>query len=210
LATWLAQRLVSGPRTDSLLGDLMEQYGEGRSRVWYWRQTLAAIAVSVTADVRDRPFSAGRTLLVGWALYAISAACVVRAVTAIRYFAADMCFWVGWSSPPPACPSRFDNVLVETLSRLLATLSCVAIGWMLARLNRRQHPAFVLLFAMSLFLVEYGVTVFMLARYSQNPPAVTTIILLGVIGLGRPGGVLLGGLRPIQPPAARGVTQLFD
>jgi hypothetical protein len=41
VATWLAQRLVSGPRRESLLGDLIEQYRQGRSRSWYWRQGSA-------------------------------------------------------------------------------------------------------------------------------------------------------------------------
>jgi len=45
VATWLAQRLVSGPKRESLLGDLIEQYRQGRSGIWYWRQVLAAILV---------------------------------------------------------------------------------------------------------------------------------------------------------------------
>ena len=43
IATWLAQRLVAGPRRESLLVDLIEQHRQGRSGVWYCRQVLAAI-----------------------------------------------------------------------------------------------------------------------------------------------------------------------
>ena len=49
VATWLAQRLVSGPRRESLLGDLIEQYRQGRSGIWDWRQVLAAILVGTAA-----------------------------------------------------------------------------------------------------------------------------------------------------------------
>lgn len=45
LADWLLQRLTSGPRQQSVIGDLHEQYGRGRSIVWYWRQTVTTILV---------------------------------------------------------------------------------------------------------------------------------------------------------------------
>jgi uncharacterized protein involved in exopolysaccharide biosynthesis len=45
LADWLLQHLVAGPRQQSILGDLHEQYGRGRSVAWYWRQTIKTILV---------------------------------------------------------------------------------------------------------------------------------------------------------------------
>jgi len=47
VATWLAQHLMCGPRRESLLGDLIEQYRQGRSGIWYWRQVLGAILVGI-------------------------------------------------------------------------------------------------------------------------------------------------------------------
>lgn len=50
LATRMLQRLASGPHGDALAGDLIEQYREGRSTAWYWRQVLLAIVVCLAKD----------------------------------------------------------------------------------------------------------------------------------------------------------------
>jgi hypothetical protein len=39
-------RQVSGYRAESLIGDLMEEYAQGRSACWYWRQLLLAVITS--------------------------------------------------------------------------------------------------------------------------------------------------------------------
>ena len=50
LATRLLERLASGPHGDAILGDLIEQYRQGRSAAWYWRQVLLAILVGLAKD----------------------------------------------------------------------------------------------------------------------------------------------------------------
>ncbi len=50
VATRLLEVLASGPHDDALAGDLIEQFREGRSAVWYWRQVLLAIAVCLAKD----------------------------------------------------------------------------------------------------------------------------------------------------------------
>lgn len=46
LAAWLLKRFVSGYRSECLAGDLLEEYQTGRTPAWYWREVIAAIAVS--------------------------------------------------------------------------------------------------------------------------------------------------------------------
>jgi hypothetical protein len=46
LATWLLKHFAPTYRRDSLLGDLLEEYQDGRSAAWYWRQTGAALLIS--------------------------------------------------------------------------------------------------------------------------------------------------------------------
>ncbi len=51
LAVWMLMRLLRGPRCEALIGDLTEEYRNGRSRAWYWRQALWSMA----ADLREHP-----------------------------------------------------------------------------------------------------------------------------------------------------------
>ncbi len=53
LARILLNRL--GPRDQSLVGDLYEEYGAGRSRTWFWRQVIASVAYGAAADIRCAP-----------------------------------------------------------------------------------------------------------------------------------------------------------
>ncbi len=44
-AAWLLERLAARENREALAGDLSEQFNQGRSVAWYWRQVLAAIFV---------------------------------------------------------------------------------------------------------------------------------------------------------------------
>jgi len=68
LAIVLLNRL--GPREQSLVGDVFEEYDAGRSKAWFWRQVIAAIAYGAAREIRRVP---GRTVVavtVGWAVAA--------------------------------------------------------------------------------------------------------------------------------------------
>jgi hypothetical protein len=54
-----------GPRNESIVGDLSEEWHAGRSTLWYWRQVLAGIVFHLVADVRGHWFIALRSILVG-------------------------------------------------------------------------------------------------------------------------------------------------
>src|SRR5215831_19228043 len=64
IATWLLERFVVEGRK-SLVGDLEEQYNEGRSRFWYWRQTVAAIAVGTFSAFRNDKLLPIRAIISG-------------------------------------------------------------------------------------------------------------------------------------------------
>ena len=61
IANWLLKHLTHG--SDALLGDLTEEYTNGRSTGWYWRQVLLAILMSAAAAFRGASLSLGFALL---------------------------------------------------------------------------------------------------------------------------------------------------
>lgn len=46
LAVWLLSRFVTAPGSESLMGDLFEEYQAGRTPGWYWRETLLALLIA--------------------------------------------------------------------------------------------------------------------------------------------------------------------
>lgn len=53
LATWLLLRLTPQGETESLIGDLMEEYQSRQSSAWYWYQVLIAILSTTGSDLTD-------------------------------------------------------------------------------------------------------------------------------------------------------------
>ena len=131
VATWLLERLYTGEKSESLIGDLMECYGHGRSGAWYWRQVLAAIVLSFCKEVRGHIFLAIRAVVTGWLAFYM-----------FRFISFGML-------------SRFhlDFQLVTHLGRatgvpltwlIFWSPIWVASGWFLA-IHHRPHSAFMLL-----------------------------------------------------------------
>lgn len=69
VATWLADRFLTSRTRESLIGDLMEQYREGRSASWYRGQVLRAIGASTVEELAAHKHLALRALGIGLALY---------------------------------------------------------------------------------------------------------------------------------------------
>ena len=66
LASVLLHRLASGPKRESLIGDLAERWQHGHSATWSWRQVVSAIAAGAVHDVGSH--TGGRRHVRGWAV----------------------------------------------------------------------------------------------------------------------------------------------
>jgi hypothetical protein len=53
LASWLLNRLGFPESNPPLAGDMLEEFQSGRSRAWYWRQTIGVIAARARNNARD-------------------------------------------------------------------------------------------------------------------------------------------------------------
>jgi hypothetical protein len=66
LATWMLDHLTFCSHNESLSGDLLEELRSGRSAAWYWRQTLSAIAITLSA--KSRAYVLPLAFSTGWSL----------------------------------------------------------------------------------------------------------------------------------------------
>ena len=53
LALWLLERFDSHGTREALIGDLVEEIAQGRSRFWIWQQVLALCGLAAAGHVRN-------------------------------------------------------------------------------------------------------------------------------------------------------------
>jgi len=58
LALWLLERFDAYGAREALIGDLVEEIAEGRSRFWVWQQVLALCGLAAVGHVRNYPQTA--------------------------------------------------------------------------------------------------------------------------------------------------------
>ena len=203
VATWLAQRLLSGPRSESLLGDLIEQYRQGRSWIWYWRQVLAAILVGTVDDLAAHKALALRTLTLGWTLYYLFS----FPVTWAGGFAED---WLSQNvilCAPGSFWCQFwrNQFSVELMIYVAAAVS----GGIVARLHRKYWVAMLSLYAASVLLFECGMISWMVYQ-SGTPVPISrfALIVASLTVVVRPLSVFVGGMWAVRSDfsPARGVS----
>jgi len=71
IATWIWKHFGCGPNQEAVLGDLAEEYLQKGSRMWYWRQVLKAIPVSVFKEVRAHKRTAAWAIVAGCAIWTL-------------------------------------------------------------------------------------------------------------------------------------------
>lgn len=117
-AAWLLERLQIDI---GLTGDLLEERENGRSAIWYWRQALVAVAVSVWGDIRDH-----KAVMIGAVLTGIGAETVLWGL-----YNALMSSWL------PV--GRMTSFVPWMIGLLIVFITQMATGWLIVRTNR-THP----------------------------------------------------------------------
>jgi len=182
IATWMLKHFGSGPDNDTLLGDLAEQYRRNGSAMWYWRQALKAIPVSLLKEVRAHKWIAARALLTGWVVWIMCELMLPDLMRSFYYFRV-----AGYDVP------YFWGTVPSLLSGALS-------GWVIGRFHRSQRTS-VLLFAVSVIFMGlwwfaesfvffyYGGRARYAGPYANDASVSFSVSLLGIL-LG--GGLLFG------------------
>jgi hypothetical protein len=146
-ACWLMDRLGV---SEAVAGDLVEQFQEGRSLAWFWRQTFGAIVTGIVNDVRRHPFLVLRAVLVGLLLRQGSIVLLARAEPSFDA-------WVAGAALDLFNMSRPMYILVVSLANtMMAAPVWFCIGWLVARLHRSGHALVLVVTVWVLELPHYA------------------------------------------------------
>jgi hypothetical protein len=189
-AMWLLQKFGVPERNESLIGDLIEERAAGRSTLWLWGQSIAAIADTVTRDLRDHWVLALRAIGIGWA-----------ATFLISYFwymvvTQGVAWWWKLGQMGP-CGRALASLLFPVNLIVNLVIWPVALGWIVARTHGARTASMVLGFAASVALCAPWVCVQCVPPDSAEPNLI--LACSGVLG------VLVGGLLP-QPRKRTGAV----
>lgn len=142
LAMILLNRL--GPRDQSLVGDLCEEYEAGRSRAWFWRQVIAAVAFGAAREIRRAPSRAVVSIAIGWTVAAPVFLLGDRIAPSLAGF-----FWQ-WSQQAAYADNIWWPFYITALFVSYGGFGLSAV--VVARVNRHQ-PAMLLAYLASTFTV---------------------------------------------------------
>jgi regulator of extracellular matrix RemA (YlzA/DUF370 family) len=142
-ATWLLVRLGNSSRIDPLIGDLAEQFAEGRSRLWYWRQAAGALGLDLLRTLRTHAASFIAAVLTG---------CVL---TSVWGFGISYVFHPLYTHLPEVTrhPWTAEALLRVAGMQLNGTLDCVltfATVWLVTRAHQAHQRAVLLAFVVAL------------------------------------------------------------
>src|SRR5438128_8487391 len=150
VATWLLKRFGCRPQNEAILGDLIEQYRNGRHSLWYWRQIVTAIAVSSFREVWRQKTRTLAALSAGWIIFAFYRSPLDRPLfqsISLQINFASMQFQI----PPNWW--IYCGMYVLFLSFLTAIMGLIVgalSGWIVAKFQPSHRVPIVLMFVASL------------------------------------------------------------
>ncbi len=142
-ATWLLERLGGGSRFEALIGDLIEQFEEGRSRLWYWRQASGTLAGHALGALRAHAPSFIAALLAGCVLSSLWQLVCSRAFQSVYLHLAQV-KQHPWSSEALL---RLGGMQANMAAEYALCFLC---AWLVTRLHRAHQRAILVAFAAAL------------------------------------------------------------
>ena len=193
VATWVLTHF--GSMNEVLVGDLIEEYGRGRTVAWYWRQVIVAILVGCGNEIRTHKLLTVRAVITGWAALILSGYLISlpvyklysRALLALGLGPLWFWWWHYYTYP---------IIFVPCIGGFLS-------GWLVARFHRTYRVTMVTVYAASVLITSLP-EIFRLATDSlSNSRFVPYLLTYSVAECVFVVSILLGGLRSTNTETAR-------
>lgn len=151
---------------ESLVGDLIEARRQGRSRLWFWRQAVAASVQAVLVDVRSQKWAAISTAVIATALLFVW----FEGTLALYLWASRLQSVDQWAKE-----SRLFLLLWHVYCVPLHVAWCTGCalgGWTIARLHHDHQASLVLVAVLVQMPLEmwFGWPYVRSILYVQPPP----------------------------------------
>jgi hypothetical protein len=142
-ATWLLERLGGSSDFDPLIGDLAEQFAQGRSRFWYWWQTTGVLGLELLRILRTHALSFVAAVLAGDALTQGWRRC---SSYALQPFYANLPHVTGHTWTVTALV-WVAGMQLSAISNAVLTFATV---WLVIRVHRAHQRAVLMVFVLAL------------------------------------------------------------
>ena len=185
LAKWVLKHF--GSANEALAGDLIEEYAQGRSAAWYWRQVLIAVLIGCVSQVRRHKLLTVTAVIVGWAARYISWYAVnLPAYKLYAKVLADL--GLHPSSFLWRQPNTHPLLLLPLVDGFLS-------GWLVARLHRTHRTAMVLAYLTTVLLYSFPEGLRLTLDSFSNSRFLPYLLVHALNYSLLTVGILLGGLR---------------
>ncbi len=204
-ATWLLERLGSRSRFDPLIGDLVEQFEEGRSRRWYWRQAVGTLAIGLARTLRLHAFSFIAAVAAGYALTWLSQVGYSYAFQPLHENLSAV-------SRHPWSAQAALRVAGMVMCGLLADALIFVTAWLVTRIHR-AHPRAVLSVFAAAVTVQYLPGLARLVIHAATDPRFTAPLVSRHLHLMMPVAwqalcILAAGLWAVRRTRSAGTDRL--
>ncbi|HEY6457370.1 MAG TPA: hypothetical protein VIY90_19005 [Steroidobacteraceae bacterium] len=204
-ATWLLERVGGRSRFDPLIGDLVEQFEQGHSRLWYWRQALGTLAVDLVRTLRLYGFSFSAAVATGCALIWLLDAGYPYASQPLHASLAAV-------SRHPWSAQAVRRVVGMLMCGSLADALIFVTVWVVTRIHR-SHPRTVLSVFAAAVTVRYLPGLARLVIHAVTDPRFTASLVSRHLDLMMPVAlqalyILAAGLWVVRKPRLTGLERL--
>jgi hypothetical protein len=204
-ATWLLERLGGGSRLEPLIGDLIEQFEQGRSRLWYWRQAVGTLAIELAQTLRLHAFSFIAAVVVGCASIWLWDAGFLHLVQPLHDNLSAV-------SRHPWTAQAVRRVAGMEMIGFLADALIFVTAWAVTRIHR-SHPRAVLSVFAAAVTVRYLPGLARLVIHAVTDPQITAPLVSLHLHLMMPVAwqalcILAAGLWVIRRPRFTGMDRL--